>query len=152
VAEHRGGPLSKQNHRLLALWAADCAEHILAAAWKDTGDERPWEAVRLARAWARGEISVGVAQRAAVDAHAAARACSDDAAKAAARAAGHAVATAHAADHSLGAATYALRAVDYLGGDRDLERRWQDERLPDSIRELVLATRDLPQYALKRLD
>ena len=28
VAVHRGGPLDRERHRLLAVWAAECAEHL----------------------------------------------------------------------------------------------------------------------------
>jgi len=141
VAEHRGGPLSKDHHRLLALWAAGCAEHVLQALWTATDDNRTWEAVRLARAWAAGEIPVGDAQRAALAAHAAARACTNAAAQAAARSAGHAVATAHMADHSLGAAGYALKACQLADLPADDERHWQDQQLPPSLVQLVLSAR-----------
>ncbi|MGZ4971565.1 MAG: putative immunity protein, partial [Limisphaerales bacterium] len=97
IAEHRGGLLNIRDHRLLARWAADCAEHILLAVWKNKRDERPFRAVEQGRAWSRGENRVGDCQKAAVAAHAAARACKDPAAIAAARCAGHAVATAHMA-------------------------------------------------------
>lgn len=141
VAEHRGGPLSLHDHRAMALWAADCAEHVLSAFWKNGNDPRPYDAVQKARAWARGEISVGEVRKAAVAAHAAARESEDAAATAVARAAGHAVATAHMADHCLGAADYALKAARLGGIDRGQERLWQDQQLPASIRDLVYSAR-----------
>jgi len=73
-----------------ALWAADCAERVLplfeAAA---PTDRHPRSAIEAARAWARGELSVGAARAAAFAAHAAARDVEDTQARAAARAAGH---------------------------------------------------------------
>ncbi len=141
VAEHRGGPLSMHDHRCMALWAADCAEHVLSAVWKAGDDQRPFDAGQKARAWARGEISVGEARKASVAAHAAARESVDAAATAAARAAGHAVATAHMADHCLGAADYALKGAWLAGIDREQERRWQDQQLPASIRDLICSAR-----------
>src|SRR5438552_3129060 len=102
VAVHRGGPLDLAKHRLLSAWAADCAEHVLSHFKEWSADERPQRAIEIARAWARGEVSAGTAQKAAVGAHAAARENKSESATAAARAAGHAVATAHMADHSLG--------------------------------------------------
>jgi len=141
VAEHRGGPLSKHSHQLMALWAAECAEHVLSALWKADNDQRPFDALRQARAWARGEISVGDARHSAVAAHAAARESKDAAATAAARAAGHAAATAHMADHCLGAAAYALEAAEEGGFNTELERQWQEQQLPISIRELVSSAR-----------
>src|SRR4051812_45099750 len=98
VAAHRGGPLEATDHRLLAAWAADCAERVLSLFEEHSSDDRPRRAVEVARAWARGEVRVGDAQKAAVAAHAAAREATSEAATAAARAAGHAVATAHMAD------------------------------------------------------
>ncbi|MFH1352184.1 MAG: putative immunity protein [bacterium] len=131
------------NHRLMALWAAECAEHALSAFWTADNDQRPFYAVQQARAWARGEISVGDARQAAVAAHAAARASKAAAALAAARAAGHAAATAHMADHCLGAAAYALKAADKGGMNTAQERQWQDKHLPVSIRKLVISARAL---------
>jgi hypothetical protein len=45
------------------------------------------------------------------------------------------------ADHSLGAAWYALKAVENAGKPVDAEKRWQDEQLPAGIMELVLTAR-----------
>lgn len=150
VAIHRGGLLEVSTHRLLASWAADCAEHVLPLfTAKYPEDDRPQRAIETARAWSRGETSVGEAREAAVAAHAAARAVSDPAAREVARAAGHAVATAHMADHELGAAAYAIRAVRAASPELDAktagerECRWQRERLPEAIRELVLSDQGL---------
>lgn len=144
VAVHRGGLLELTEHRLLARWAADCAEHVLPLyVGPHPDDPRPARAIEAARAWSRGEITVGVARRAAVEAHAAAREASDEAARAAARAAGHAVATAHMADHALGPVYYAVRAVKAASSAADasargnVEHEWQRTRLPEEIRELI---------------
>jgi hypothetical protein len=146
VTIHRGGLLEDSNHRLLASWAADCAEHVLPLfTAKHPEDDRPRRAIDTARAWSWGEASVGEAREAAFAAHAAARSASDAAARAAAQAAGHAVATAHMADHELGAAAYAIQAARLasqatdgnLAGQR--ECRWQREQLPEAIRKLVLS-------------
>jgi hypothetical protein len=66
------------------------------------------------------------------------------AARHAAYAAGQAAVVAHVAAHELGAAAYAIRAVQAAGpGGRDLdaghaECAWQRAQLPDAIRDLVL--------------
>jgi hypothetical protein len=134
------------HHRLLASWAADCAEHVLPLfTVKYPKDDRPRRAIEMARAWSRGEATVSEARQAAFAAHAAARSASDTAASAVARAAGHAVATAHMADHELGAAGFAIKAVRLASpasaaitaGER--ECRWQLEHLPEAIREIVLS-------------
>jgi hypothetical protein len=144
VTVRRGGTLKDTDHRLLALWAATCAEHVLHYFEQACpGDERPRRAIMEARAWVRGEITMTKARTAAFAAHDAAREASG-AAREAARAAGHAVAVAHMADHELGAAAYAIRAVREAADpdDRDdagrAECRWQHEQLPSGIRELVL--------------
>jgi hypothetical protein len=146
-AVHRGGPLDMPRHRLLATWAADCAEHVLPLFDQEyPQDDRPRRAIETARAWARGEVTVGEARASALEAHAAARDAADDAARAAARAAGHAVATAHMADHALRATDYAVQAVQASLDGRDAvmaadrERTWQHERLPEEIRALVLSS------------
>ena len=146
MAIHRGGLLDVASHRLLASWAADCAEHVLPLfTAKYPEDDRPRRAIETARAWSRGEASVGEAREAAFAAHAAARSATDPVAREVARAAGHAVATAHMADHELGAAAYAIKAVRLAAPEADAmaagerECRWQREHLPDAIRELVLS-------------
>lgn len=139
VAVHRGGPLDRTKHRLLARWAADCAEHLLWIFAEHSSDDRPQRAVEMGRAWARGEVPVGSAQKAAVAAHAAARAVKNKAACAAARAAGHAVATAHMAEHSIGVVIYGKKAIEATGESFDVEREWQLKRLPKNLRELVVS-------------
>lgn len=150
VAIHRGGLLDEATHRLLAGWAADCAGHVLPLLTaRHPDDDRPAPAIDTARAWVRGEATVTNVRKAAVAAHAAARDAADPVAREVARACGHAVATAHMADHELGAPFYAIQAVRLAApaseaqaaGER--ECRWQHERLPDSIRELVLSDQKL---------
>ena len=65
VAVHRGGLLDVARHRLLASWAADCAEHVLPLfERKHPQDDRPRKAIEAARAYARGEMRVGAARQA----------------------------------------------------------------------------------------
>lgn len=139
VANHRGGPLARDKHVLMAAWAADCAEHVLPLFENASPDRRPRTAVNVARAWARGEVSVGEARQAATAAHAAAREATNESAIAAARAAGHAVATAHMADHCLGIFYYTLKALQSANISPESEVEWQIARLPADIRPLVLS-------------
>jgi len=140
IAEHRDGPLKKEQHYQLITWACDCAEHVLPL-FGETIDNRLKNALLIARKWASGNASTGEAMSASVSAHTVARATSDPTAIAVARSVGQAVATAHMADHSLGAAWYALKAVKYAGKSVDAERRWQDEQLLPEIKDLVLTAR-----------
>lgn len=134
--------LNNEDHRALALWAADCAEHVLAYFEQiHPEDKRPRLAIEAARAWARGDLDITEARKAAFASHAAARDAKNPAAQAAARAAGHAVATAHLADHAPHAANYALKAAnaaaEYTGDGMIAEREWQFERLPKHLRPVV---------------
>ncbi|MDO9433151.1 MAG: hypothetical protein Q7T84_17770 [Phenylobacterium sp.] len=98
-------------HRTLVLRAADLAELVLPYFENQRPhDDRPRQAIAAARAWTRGEITVGQARAAAFAAHSAARDVTDRPARAAARAAGHAAATVHVAGHARHAATYAAAA------------------------------------------
>lgn len=157
ITIRRGGSLRDGDHRLLAMWAADCAEHVLHLFEEARPeDDRPRQAIERARAWARGEISMTRAREAAYAAHAAAREA-QGAAREAARASGHAVAVAHMADHELGASAYALRAVraavPYKEREESVTREllWQREHLPPEIRELVLDDQELRNQKCWRL-
>lgn len=144
ITIRRGGSLTDSHHRLLALWAATCAEHVLHLFESaQPSDLRPRQAIAQVRAWARGETTMTQARTAAGHAMAAARELRGPA-REAAYAAGQAAAVPHVAAHELGAATYAIKAVRAAApeGERDqagrLECHWQREQLPDKIRELVL--------------
>ncbi len=150
----------KQNQKSLALWAADCAEHVLLYFEKEyPKDDRPKKAIEATRAWVSGEISVGAARAAAFTAHAAAReAKGNNAACFAARAAGQAVATAHVPQHAFGAAYYALKVVavaNSINADVKIAKElncqsqhlpknlgqiwkdWQDKQLPKNLQSVM---------------
>jgi hypothetical protein len=140
ITIRRGGTLTDADHRLLARWAATCAEHVLdrfESARPD--DPRPREAIEQARAWARGEVTMTQARTAGGHAMGAARDLSG-AARHAAYAAGQAAVVAHVAAHELGAAAYAIKAVRAAEGESAGRRecQWQRDQLPGAIRELVL--------------
>lgn len=144
ITIRRGGTLTDADHRLLARWAAACAEHVLPLFEQvQPADPRPRQAIAQARAWVRGEVKMMEARAAAGHANAAARDLGP-AAKYAAYAAGQAAAVAHVAAHELGAAAYAIRAARATapgpGGERAGQRecQWQRDQLPAEIRDLVL--------------
>jgi hypothetical protein len=128
IAEHRGGSLTKEQHRQLMLWACLCAEHVLPLLGDDL-DVRLEQALWKAHEWQNGNVSTGAAMKASVMAHQVARESSSPVSIAVARAFGHAVATAHMADHSLGAALYALKVVSLSGKPVEEEREWQNKQL-----------------------
>lgn len=144
ITVRRGGSLSDADHRLLALWAATCAEHVLNLfEMVQPLDPRPRMAIEQIRAWTRGETGMMESRAAGGRAMSAARVLSG-AARHAAYAAGQAAVTAHVAAHELGAAAYAIQAVRAAAptGQGEsagrLECLWQRDQLPDKIRELVL--------------
>src|SRR5260221_6356363 len=112
ITIRRGGTLTDSDHRLLALWAAACAEHVLHLFESvQPSDPRPRQAIEQTRAWARGEIKMSQSRDSA----------------------GHAQAAAYA----IKAARAAAPGCEGESAGR-LECRWQREQLPDAIRELVL--------------
>jgi hypothetical protein len=123
VTIRRGGTLTDSDHRLLALWAASCAEHVLHLFESaDPEDARPRQAIEHARAWVRGEVTMMESRPAG----------------------GQAGAVAHVAAHDLGAAAYAIKAARAAAPDGEadaagrLECQWQRHQLPAAIRGLVL--------------
>jgi hypothetical protein len=144
ITIRRGGTLTDDDHHLLALWAASCAEHVLGLfELTRPDDHRPRRAIEGARAWVAGDLSMMDARAAGGHAMGAARDLAG-AARFAAYAAGQAGAVAHVAAHELGAAAYAIKAVraaapksEELAAGR-AERDWQHDQLPASIRNLVL--------------
>ena len=144
ITVRRGGTLQDAHHHLLAVWAADCAEHVLHFFEEvQPHDDRPRRAIESIRAWTRGEITMSQSRAAGGHAMAAARELSG-AARHAAYAAGQAAVVAHVAAHELGAAAYAIKAARAAAPDGQAEeagRRecgWQRAQLPREIRELVL--------------
>lgn len=145
ITVRRGGSLTDEHHRMLAEWAAVCAERVLPLFEQACpGDSRPRDAIAVGRAWIRGEVPMREAHRTAFVANAAGRG-QPDAVKFAALAAGQAVAVAHVAAHDLGAAAYAIRAAVAAAGEgeaetvRLAERDWQRQQVPAELRELVLS-------------
>ncbi len=144
ITIRRGGTLTDADHRLLALWAATCAEHVLHLFEAvQPSDPRPRQAIEKIRTWARGEARMMETRAAGGSAMAAARPLKG-AARHAAYAAGQAAVVAHVAAHELGAAAYAIKAARAAAPEGEqaaagrLECQWQREQLPLEIRDLVL--------------
>jgi len=144
VTVRRGGTLQDTDHHLLAIWAADCAQHVLHLFEEmQPNDERPRRAIESVRAWIQGEITMSQSRAAGGHAMAAARDLSG-AERHAAYAAGQAAVVAHVAAHELGAAAYAIKAAreavldDQAEAAGRLECAWQRAQLPIEIHDLVL--------------
>lgn len=142
VTTRRGGTLTDEDHQLLALWAATCAERVLPLFEHERPDDRrPREAIEAARRWARGEVPMMQARAVGGHAMGAARPLTG-AARFAAYAAGQAACVGHVAEHDLGAAAYAIKAIraaePHHPGAARAERDWQRDQLPPQVRQLVL--------------
>lgn len=142
VTTRRGGTLTDEDHQLLALWAATCAERVLPLFEHERPDDRrPREAIEAARRWARGEVPMMQARAVGGHAMGAARPLTG-AARFAAYAAGQAACVGHVAEHDLGAAAYAIKAIraaePHDPGAARAERDWQRDQLPPQVRQLVL--------------
>jgi hypothetical protein len=140
VTSRRGGSLTDEDHRLLAAWAALCAEHVLT--FFETAqpqDTRPRLAIEAARAWVHSDLSMMSSRAAGGHAMGAARQLTG-APRFAAYSAGQAACVAHVAAHDLGAACYAIKTTRTALGDEAgrLEREWQRQQLPATVRALVL--------------
>jgi hypothetical protein len=134
--------LSEDDRRVLAAWAADCAERTVALfEARAPRDTRPRDAIDGLRAFALGEMRIGTVRTLAARAHAAAREVGDPAAVAAARAAGQAAGTAHMAAHARGAAAYAAKAAGLAAPDDPTavadEVRWQQNHASPAVREVL---------------
>ena len=138
--------LSESDRRIVAAWAADCAERVLELFEAEAPeDSRPRDAIARTRAFARGELGVAEQIRRRFIAGGAARDVKSPAAAAAARAAGQAAAIPHMGAHALGAAAYAAKAAALAAPERpeavSEEIRWQLGRMSAAVRA---ALRQLP--------
>lgn len=101
-----------QNHRILVMWALDCAKLPMEQfEAKYTGERRPRTCLELCEAWARGKIKMPIAKRSILDAHAVAKTIDDSEYGALCHAIGHAGATVHVETHALGLPIYELTAL-----------------------------------------
>lgn len=135
--------LSETERRLVAAWAADCAERVLSLFEADApADDRPRAAIARARAFARGELDTAEEIRRRFAGGVPAGEMKAPAA-AAARAAGQAVAVCHMGAHALGAAAYAVKAASLAAPHRpeviDDEIRWQLTHMTAEVRTALRA-------------
>jgi hypothetical protein len=138
--------LSEADRRVVAAWAADCAERVLGLFEAQApGDSRPRDAIARTRAFARGELGVAEEIRRRFENGGAAREVGDPAAAAAARAAGQARAIPHMGAHALSAAAYAAKAAGLATSNRTNavsdEIRWQLSHISAAV---SAALRQLP--------
>lgn len=136
--------LTEADRRVVAAWAADCAERALGLFEAESpADDRPRAAIARARAFARGELNTADEIRRRFLGGVPAGELKTPAAAAAARAAGQAVAVCHMGAHALGAAAYAVRATSLGAPDRpqaaDDEIQWQLTHMTSDVRAALRA-------------
>ena len=136
--------MAEGDRRLVAAWAADCAERVLGvfeAAAPD--DDRPRLLIARARQFANGELRTADEIRRRFVGGVAVGEVKSPAAAAAARAAGQAVAVCHMGAHALGAAAYAAQARGLAEPDRPQavadEVRWQLDNMSPEVRTALRA-------------
>lgn len=152
--------LTEDDLRVVAFWAADCAERMLRLfEAKAPSDTRPRAALEGCRAFARGGRRTAHLRTLVWAAYAAAREVGDPAAAAAARAAGvaagvaytHAQASPDQTKHALAPAAYAALASELAAesdpGAGDAEVRWAIEHASAAVREIV---QRMPEYTAGR--
>jgi hypothetical protein len=139
-------PLTDDDRRALAAWAADCAERVLPLFEERVPDDpRPREALDGTRAFAGGEQHRGPLRPLAWAALAAAKETDDRVAYAAARAAAaavaipylHPIATPHQVKHIIGPPLFAARARELAGQDGEEEIRWALAHADATVREVT---------------
>lgn len=138
---------SKSDQRLLAIWAADCADRAIPSFEKIyPKDNRPRKAIETLRLWIlTGEFRMTEIRGASLAAHAAARnAKINSPASFAARAAGQAVATAHVSQHAYGSSYYSLKAIiadSHVNSEAKVikEYAWQSKHLSKKLRQEIMS-------------
>ncbi|MFG6475602.1 putative immunity protein [Microbacterium sp. P06] len=129
--------LSENDRRVVAEWAADCAERVLPLFEAEVpGDDRARDGISRARSFARGERdAAGEIRRRFVAGRASQEATSPQG-KAAAWAAGQAAGVAHMGAHALGAAAYAAKAAEISDPGRggEAEIAWQLANMSEPVR------------------
>lgn len=139
--------LSEGDRRLVAAWAADCAERVLGLFEAEAPhDGRPRALIARTRAFARGQLNTAEEIRRRFAGGVGAGEIAAPAAAAAARAAGQAVGVCHMGAHALGAAAYAVRAAGLAEPGRpeavEEEIRWQIDHMSAEVRAVL---RTLPR-------
>lgn len=131
--------LSETDRRLVATWAADCAERVLPLFEEEApDDDRPRDAITRARAYGAGELSTADEIRRRFVAGRAAKSVTAPAAIAAARSAAQASGVAHMGAHAFGAAAYAVKAITAVRpAEREAEVTWQLQHMTAGVRRAL---------------
>jgi hypothetical protein len=128
--------LTETDRRIVAAWAADCAERVLPLFEREApDDDRARDGIARARAFGRGELDAAGEIRRRFVAGRADQSAPSPAGRAAARAASQASGVAHMGAHALGAAAFAARAAELVAPGRGgaAEITWQVENMSPAV-------------------
>lgn len=104
--------IRKQNHRTLVMWAFICVkEPLRILKEKYPNDNRPEEAIKLCKKWAKGKVKMPIAKKALLQVHAKAKEIKNPVDIALCHAIGHACATIHVETHAIGLPIYELSGI-----------------------------------------
>lgn len=131
--------LSESDRRLVAGWAADCAEHVLTIFETEVpDDDRPRKLIERTRAFAAGTVDTADEIRNRFKGGVGKDSVESAAAMAAARSAGQASAVSHMGAHAMGAAAYAVKAASLANKNNpdaaSNEIDWQLANMSDEVR------------------
>jgi|SRR5690606_22507038 len=134
--------LSQADRRIVAAWAADCAERVLELFETEApNDNRPRNLINRARAYANGELNTADEIRRRFTGGVGVDEVDNAAAIAAARAAGQASAVCHMGAHAMGAAAYAVEAVELANPNNSEAAReeivWQLNNMSPDVRNAL---------------
>ncbi|MDY0235230.1 MAG: hypothetical protein RBR71_04350 [Gudongella sp.] len=109
-----------QNHRIMVMWALDCASIALKNFEDKYPDEkRPRICLEMCDDWARGKVKMPEAKRSILDCHAVVNGINDSEYQALCHAIGQAGSTIHVKSHALGLPIYELTAIVLRYGEKD---------------------------------
>ena len=114
ICIHRGGDLSREDHRNLNSWARKCCFEMLKLS-EIPLDNNLINAFEISELWEKGKVSVGEVRKMSVLYHQLAREATDVLYWNIYRAIGHSLVCAHMADHCLGVVYYGVKALQVKG-------------------------------------
>ncbi|MDO9630196.1 MAG: hypothetical protein Q7I99_09895 [Acholeplasmataceae bacterium] len=129
--------LSISTHQVSAIFASDCARHLMDHLAKDYEiNPEALDAIEACHSWVSHEISKVAARVYAQKVHVLAREETNPVLKYFYRACGHAAATPHVKSHAIHATNYVLKALLSIPGIKsdeveEIERSWQIKHLLD---------------------
>lgn len=141
-----------QSHRTLILWSFMCIEDIIGELKeKYPNEERPANALKLCKAWSRGEVKMQVAKKALLEVHSIAKEIDDPVDIALFHAIGQGCAVVHVETHAIGLPIYELTAIVRKYGINNCEDAIKD-KINLYIKNLKICEKEIKNNNLKWAD